>query len=74
MSSETPLPLRDAAGTIVFPGFDPDVIYSFRLYSVAAQVLLWGVLGLVFGALVERMGTRDTAPAAGDATPVGSTA
>ncbi|HSK60498.1 MAG TPA: CbtA family protein [Actinomycetospora sp.] len=52
--AETPLPLRDPAGTIVFPGFDADVLYSFRLASFTAQALLWGVLGLVFGGLVER--------------------
>lgn len=56
--SETPLPLRDGAGAIVFPGFDPDLLYSFRLYSVAAQALLWAVIGLVFGALVERLTAR----------------
>ncbi|GLZ45485.1 hypothetical protein Acsp06_16700 [Actinomycetospora sp. NBRC 106375] len=53
-ASETPLPLRDAAGTIIYPGFDADVLYDFRLASFTAQLLLWGVLGLVFGGLVER--------------------
>jgi hypothetical protein len=52
--TETPLPLRDPAGTIIFPGFDPDVLWSFRIASFTAQLLLWGVLGLVFGALTER--------------------
>ena len=52
--TETPLPLRDASGTILFPGFDADVLYDFRVASFAAQALLWGVLGLVFGGLVER--------------------
>ncbi|GAA4825377.1 CbtA family protein [Actinomycetospora corticicola] len=52
--SETPQPLRDPVGRIVFPGFDPDVLYSFRVYALTAQILLWGVLGLVFGALAER--------------------
>jgi hypothetical protein len=54
-TTETPLPLRDAAGSIVYPGFDADVLYRFRLYSVFAQLVLWGVLGLVFGALAERV-------------------
>jgi hypothetical protein len=54
--TETPQPLRDATGAIVFPGFDADVLYAFRAYSLAAQALLWGVVGLVFGALVERAG------------------
>jgi hypothetical protein len=52
--TETPLPLRDGSGAILFPGFDADVLYSFRVASFTAQALLWGVLGLVFGALVER--------------------
>jgi uncharacterized membrane protein YhaH (DUF805 family) len=52
--TETPLPLRNAAGTIIYPGFDADVLYDFRLASFTAQLLLWGVLGLVFGTLVER--------------------
>ncbi|NMO91332.1 CbtA family protein [Actinomycetospora sp. TBRC 11914] len=55
---ETPQPLRDAAGRIVFPGFDADLLYAFRLSSVTAQLLLWGVLGLVFGALAERATAR----------------
>ncbi|MEJ2884962.1 CbtA family protein [Actinomycetospora aeridis] len=52
--TETPLPLRDASGAILYPGFDADVLYDFRVASFAAQALLWGVLGLVFGGLVER--------------------
>ncbi|GLZ53742.1 CbtA family protein [Actinomycetospora sp. NBRC 106378] len=61
-TTETPQPLRDPAGRIVFPGFDPDVLYSFRVYAITAQVLLWGVLGLVFGALAERsVGPRSQA-------------
>jgi hypothetical protein len=54
-ATETPLPLRDPSGTIVFPGFDADVLYRFRLYSVIAQVLLWGTIGLVFGPLAARL-------------------
>ncbi len=61
--AETPLPLRDPAGTIVFPGFDADVLYAFRVASISAQALLWGVLGLVFGALVERRMAREAEPA-----------
>jgi hypothetical protein len=53
-TTETPQPLRGPGGEIVFPGFDPDLLYSFRLYSLTAQLLLWGALGLVFGALAER--------------------
>jgi len=52
---ETPGPLRDASGQIVLNGFDPDVLYRFRLYAVGGQLILWGILGLVFGVLAERV-------------------
>ncbi|OBF16465.1 CbtA family protein [Mycobacterium sp. ACS4331] len=52
---ETPGPLRDDSGTIVFPGFPADDLYEFRLYSLGAQVILWATIGLVFGALVTRL-------------------
>jgi hypothetical protein len=53
--TETPQPLKDASGKIVFPGFDPDLLYRFRLYSVGAQMLMWAVLGVAFGPLAERV-------------------
>ncbi|HEY2054592.1 MAG TPA: CbtA family protein [Solirubrobacterales bacterium] len=53
--TETPLPLRDAAGNIVFPGFPADTLFKFRLYSVISQIILWGTIGLAFGWLAERM-------------------
>ncbi|HVV09840.1 CbtA family protein [Amycolatopsis sp.] len=53
--AETPEPLRDEAGAIAFPGYPADVLFQFRLYSVGAQIVLWGVLGLVFGPLAERL-------------------
>ena len=34
-ATETPLPLRDSHGQIVFPGFPADVLFKFRLYSVS---------------------------------------
>ena len=52
---ETPGPLKAPDGTIVLNGFDPDVLYRFRLYSVGAQVILWSALGLVFAPLAERV-------------------
>lgn len=52
--TETPQPLRDASGTIVFPGFPADVLFTFRLYSVGAQLILWTTLGLVFAPMAER--------------------
>ena len=54
-ATETPLPLTDAKGDIVFPGFPADTLTTFRLYSVVAQILLWGSLGLMFGPMAERV-------------------
>ena len=52
-NSETPLPLRDSDGKIVYPGFPADDLYYYRLYSFMAQCILWGVIG--FGtALVSK--------------------
>ena len=53
--TETPQPLRDPSGAIVYPGFDADLLYWFRLYSVTAQALLWGVIGVAFAPLAERV-------------------
>jgi hypothetical protein len=53
--TETPQPLRDRSGAIVYPGFPADVLYQFRLYAVIAQVILWGTIGVVFGVLAERL-------------------
>ena len=64
-ATETPLPLRDSKGVIVFPGFPADTLVQFRLYSVAAQILLWSVLGLTFGPMAERL----LAPAPGRRRP-----
>lgn len=54
-ATETPLPLTDSSGTIVYPGFPADVLFNFRLYSVAAQLLLWATIGLLFAPLAERL-------------------
>ncbi len=54
-ATETPLPLTNAQGVIVYPGFPADVLFSFRFYSVAAQLILWGTIGLVFGPLAEKV-------------------
>jgi hypothetical protein len=53
--TETPGPLTDSTGRIVFPGFPADVLFSFRLYSIGAQVLLWGTIALIFAPLAERL-------------------
>ncbi|GHJ41505.1 CbtA family protein [Streptomyces sp. TS71-3] len=54
-ATETPLPLTDAKGTIVYPGFPADVLFAFRFYSVGAQLILWTVIGLAFAPLAERL-------------------
>jgi hypothetical protein len=51
---ETPVPLRDASGAIIYPGFPADVLYEFRLLSLGAQLVLWAAIGLVFAALARR--------------------
>jgi hypothetical protein len=60
-ATETPAPLTDATGTIVFPGFPADVLVNFRLYSIGAQLILWTAIGLVFGPLAERLLDRSAA-------------
>ncbi len=57
-ATETPLPLRDSSGTIVFPGFPADVLAKFRVYSIINQLVLWGSIGLGLGFLVERLPTH----------------
>ncbi|MDN3358795.1 CbtA family protein [Actinomadura sp. DC4] len=54
-STETPLPLRNAQGQIVYPGFPADLLFKFRLYSVGAQAIMWGAIGLCFAPLAERL-------------------
>ncbi|HEV7191859.1 MAG TPA: CbtA family protein [Jatrophihabitantaceae bacterium] len=53
--SETPVALRDAHGTIVYPGFPADVLFNFRLTSIGAQLLLWAAIGVGFAPLAERL-------------------
>lgn len=42
-------------GQIVYPGFDADVLWRFRWYSVLTQLAIWVVIAMVFGALVDRL-------------------
>ncbi|WP_067677032.1 CbtA family protein [Nocardia miyunensis] len=69
-ATETPQPLKDPGGHIVFPGFPADDLYLFRLYSFAAQLLLWTVIGVGFAALAPRLFGRDTEAASSDATTI----
>jgi putative cobalt transporter subunit CbtA len=72
-ATETPLPLTDTSGTIVYPGFPADVLFDFRLYSVTAQLILWTTIGLVFAPLAERLVTqhRQTGTSATPRAPIG---
>jgi hypothetical protein len=36
-------------------GFPADVLYEFRLYSLGTQVVLWAVIAVVFGSMVQRL-------------------
>lgn len=54
-ATETPLPLTGPDGQIVFPGFPADLLAQFRVYSIAAQVILWGLIALIFAPLAERV-------------------
>lgn len=54
-ATETAQPLRDSAGTIIYPGFPADDLYAFRLYSIGAQAILWATIGLSFGAAANRL-------------------
>lgn len=53
--TETPQPLRNPHGQIVYPGFPADVLFNFRLYSVINQLILWASIAFLFGALAERV-------------------
>jgi predicted cobalt transporter CbtA len=53
--AETPQPLRDASGAIIYPGFPADVLYEFRLVSLATQLVLWVTIGVVFATLAGRL-------------------
>jgi predicted cobalt transporter CbtA len=52
---ETPGPLRDNAGNIIYGGFPADDLYQFRIFSLGTQVVMWVTIGLVFAALASRL-------------------
>jgi predicted cobalt transporter CbtA len=52
---ETPQPVRDASGAIVYPGFPADVLYEFRLLALGTQLVLWATIGVVFATLAGRL-------------------
>jgi hypothetical protein len=66
-ATETPQPITNilstplvvngktiAPGQILYPGFDADVLWKFRWYSIINQALIWLTVAVVFGALLER--------------------
>lgn len=66
---ETPGPMLGASVGIIYPGFPADVLYHFRLLSLATQVVLWATIGLVFATLANRLvGDRMQTAAASDTT------
>lgn len=67
-SAETPLPLKDDAGTIVFPGFPADVLAEFRAVSIGTHLILWSAIALVFAPLADRV-LREKAPADRERVP-----
>ena len=53
--NETPGPLVDDAGTIVFPGFPAVDLYQFRLYALGTQVIIWTTIGLAGAVMLSRL-------------------
>jgi predicted cobalt transporter CbtA len=72
-ATETPTPLTDSQGQIVFPGFPADLLFNFRLYSVGAQLILWATIGLIFGPMAERLlgGTQGRSAASAQPATIG---
>ena len=65
--AEVPLPLRDKAGAIAFPGFPADVLAEFRFYTLAAQAVLWAGIAVVFAPLADNVLTPPVRRAPGRA-------
>ncbi len=75
-ATETPQPITNilstplvidgqtvAPGQIVYPGFDPEVLWKFRWYSILNQLVIWTTIAVLFGALVERFVGGPSTPA-----------
>ncbi len=72
-ATETPQPITNLQGQIVYPGFDADVLWRFRWYAILSQLLTWSATGLIFGALLERfVKTAGPAPAEPHREPIGA--
>jgi predicted cobalt transporter CbtA len=66
-ATETPLPLTDPDGAIVFPGFPADLLAKFRIYSIISQVIMWGGIALLFAPQAQRLLDPAAAKSAKDA-------
>ncbi|WP_264001607.1 CbtA family protein, partial [Mycolicibacterium gadium] len=53
--NETPGPMVNDAGMIVFPGFPATDLYEFRLYALGTQVIVWATIGLAGAAMLHRL-------------------
>ena len=53
--NETPGPIVNDAGVIVFPGFPAIDMYEFRLYTFTTQLIIWATIGLVFATLISKV-------------------
>ncbi len=72
-ATETPQPIIDGSGKLVYPGFPADVLWKFRFYSVINQMIIWTTIGLIFSALLERIvGRRPLSNPVPDANPMGA--
>ena len=49
----------DASGAIVYAGFPADVLWKFRWYSLLDQLMIWTLVGVIFGDQVERVLRRE---------------
>ncbi len=65
--TETPQPLKDPSGNIVFPGFPADILAKFRVYSIVNQLILWGGIALLFAPQAQRLLDPAAAKAAREA-------
>jgi putative cobalt transporter subunit CbtA len=52
---ETPGPMVNDAGVIVFPGFPAVDMYEFRLYTFVSQLIVWTTIGLVFATSISKV-------------------
>jgi predicted cobalt transporter CbtA len=54
-ATETPQPITDLSGRLVYPGFPADVLWKFRFYAIINQLIIWTAIGLIFSFLLERV-------------------